>query len=231
MKIIPVIDILSGLAVAAYRGERDNYRPLRSTLCPGAEPAAVLRGYLALFPFSAVYIADLDAIQNRGGNRELIVSLARSFPELEFWLDQGGRDCATGHPAPLHAVLGSETGITPEALAAAGHDPEPVLSLDFNRDGFMGDAALLDRPQCWPARCIAMSLHRVGSGTGPDTALLADLSARAPDRRWYAAGGIRHAGDLETLAAAGIDGALVATALHNGTLTRADLETLTAVNR
>jgi len=231
MKIIPVIDILSGLAVGAYRGERDSYRPLRSELCPDADPAGLLRGYRALFPFTAVYIADLDAIQGRGDNRALIRSLAQTFPDLEIWLDEGGRAAAAGYPAQVHTVIGSETGITPAELAAAGQAPEYLLSLDFNRDGFMGDPTLLEQPQYWPPRCIAMTLNRVGSGEGPDTALLTALAARAPDRRWYAAGGIRNKGDLQALAASGAAGALVATALHNGTLTTADLEDLTQVNR
>ena len=78
MKIIPVIDILSGQAVSAYRGERDSYQPLQSMLCQGSEPAAVLRGFLDFYPFTAVYLADLDALLGRGDNNSVINRLTYS---------------------------------------------------------------------------------------------------------------------------------------------------------
>jgi phosphoribosylformimino-5-aminoimidazole carboxamide ribotide isomerase len=50
----------------------------------------------------------------------------------------------------------------------------------------------------------------------------------AAGRRIYAAGGVRDAADLAALARAGIAGALVATALHDGRLRRADIDALAA---
>ncbi|MEJ2761616.1 MAG: HisA/HisF-related TIM barrel protein [Gammaproteobacteria bacterium] len=227
MKIIPVIDILSARAVRAYRGDRDGYRPLESALCPRPDPAGVLQGYLGLFPFTTIYIADLDAILGRGDNRDVLGELVRRFPGVEFWLDDGNSGADFPREARLHTVIGSETGIAADAVGdAAGANPDTVLSLDFNQEGLLGDADLLEQPERWPGRCIVMALHRVGSGEGPDTALLASLRARAPDREWYAAGGIRHAEDLHALAEAGAAGALIASALHNGTITRFDLENL-----
>lgn len=227
MKIIPVIDILSGRAVRAYRGNRDDYRPLQSPLCPDPAPAGVLQGYLGLFPFTTIYIADLDAILGRGDNRTAIGELVQCFPGVEFWLDDGNNGTVSSRDARVLPVIGSETGIAAHAVAAAiGADPGAVLSLDFNQEGLLGDAALLAHPECWPGRCIAMALHRVGSGEGPDTALLASLRARAPGCEWHAAGGIRGIEDLRALAEVGAAGALLATALHNGTITRFDLENL-----
>ena len=55
---------------------------------------------------------------------------------------------------------------------------------------------------------------------------LAAVKARVPDKRVYAAGGIRGAADLAALARAGIAGALVATSLHNGALTGAQIARL-----
>jgi len=224
MQIVPVIDILAGRAVSAYRGERERYAPLQSPLSPDPDPASVLQGYLGLFPFTTVYIADLDAIQGLGDNRNLILAMVKAHPSLQFWLD-GGSHGGPDTPANVHAVLGSETGITPAQLAAAaGSDPETVLSLDFNGGELLGDATLLEQPRSWPRRCIVMTLRRIGSGEGPDAALLTSLRQQAPDRHWYAAGGIRHAVDLHALAEAGAAGALVATALHRGALTSTDLE-------
>ena len=89
MKIIPVIDILSGQAVSAYRGERDGYQPLQSALCHSAEPADVMRGFLSLYPFTTVYLADLDAILGRGNNNAVVNRLAEAFPSVQLWLDNG----------------------------------------------------------------------------------------------------------------------------------------------
>jgi phosphoribosylformimino-5-aminoimidazole carboxamide ribotide isomerase len=73
-----------------------------------------------------------------------------------------------------------------------------------------------------------MTLARVGSGAGPDVERLAAVQRIAAGRRIYAAGGVRDAADLAALARAGIAGALVATALHDGRLGRAEIEALRA---
>ena len=71
-----------------------------------------------------------------------------------------------------------------------------------------------------------LDLARVGSGTGPDVALVRELSARFPELELLAGGGVRDAADLRALAEAGAAGALVATALHSGALGRDDLRAL-----
>jgi uncharacterized protein related to proFAR isomerase len=71
-----------------------------------------------------------------------------------------------------------------------------------------------------------MTLARVGSGSGPDVARLRDIRARAANAALYAAGGVRNASDLAALKRDGITGALVASSLHAGELTRADLNAL-----
>jgi uncharacterized protein related to proFAR isomerase len=70
---------------------------------------------------------------------------------------------------------------------------------------------------------IVLDLARVGSGDGPDVALLGELRSRVPDVALLAGGGVRHAADLRALAEAGAVGALVATALHGGAIAPAEL--------
>ena len=65
---------------------------------------------------------------------------------------------------------------------------------------------------------IVLDLARVGSGMGPDIALIAELHAAFPGLELLAGGGVRDAGDLRALADAGAAGALVATALHRGVI-------------
>jgi phosphoribosylformimino-5-aminoimidazole carboxamide ribotide isomerase len=102
-------------------------------------------------------------------------------------------------------------------------DDRIVLSLDYRGDSFLGPNGLCDAPHLWPARVIVMTLARVGRDAGPDMDRLADIKRRAPDVMLYAAGGVRGASDLMRLKQAGIRGVLVASALHDGRLTGADL--------
>ncbi len=65
-----------------------------------------------------------------------------------------------------------------------------------------------------------MTLARVGAADGPDLDALRAIQAKAPAARVHAAGGVRGPDDLHALRRAGIAGALVASALHDGTLRR-----------
>jgi phosphoribosylformimino-5-aminoimidazole carboxamide ribotide isomerase len=67
---------------------------------------------------------------------------------------------------------------------------------------------------------IVLDLARVGRSGGTDEAMLHDLRAALPGVDLIAGGGVRDQADLDRLAAAGADGALVATALHRGVIGR-----------
>jgi uncharacterized protein related to proFAR isomerase len=101
-----------------------------------------------------------------------------------------------------------------------------VLSLDFRDDAFQGPGEILAEPALWPRRIIVMTLARVGSGAGPDLGRFAEIRSIASGCEIYAAGGVRDAADLSALKAAGASGALIATALHERRIVRADLEAI-----
>jgi phosphoribosylformimino-5-aminoimidazole carboxamide ribotide isomerase len=63
---------------------------------------------------------------------------------------------------------------------------------------------------------IVIDLARVGTGRGLDLEMIARVRTAAPDLTLLAGGGVRGFEDLVRLADAGCDGALVATALHDG---------------
>ena len=71
-----------------------------------------------------------------------------------------------------------------------------------------------------------LDLARVGSGAGPDVALIAAIHAAFPELELLAGGGVRDVGDLRALDAAGAAGALVATALHRGVIGARELDEL-----
>lgn len=96
MRLIPVIDIRGGEAVAASRGDRANYRPLQTPLAENADPVAVARALHGLFPFPTLYVADLDGIEGRGADLAMQRRLADAWPGRELWIDDG---LADGHIA------------------------------------------------------------------------------------------------------------------------------------
>ncbi len=230
MQAIPVIDLMGGEVVRAHRGERASYRPLESPLSPTSDAVAVVRGLLAVYPFPALYVADLDAIQHNGDNFSALRRIRAEFPKLQMWVDNGAADAAA-----LEAVIGADLG-TPVIGSESQRDcgliaqhkdtRRAVLSLDFRGDAFQGPHEILAKPALWPRRVIVMTLARVGSGAGPDLERLAAIRSIASGREIYAAGGVRGAADLRALKAAGAAGALIATALHERRIVAADLTAL-----
>lgn len=237
MEVIPVIDLLNGCVVHAKRGQRSQYRPIRTPLCDSSEPLTVVKALLGLYPFRRLYIADLEAIQGRGSHTPAIHEIQQRYPELDIWLDDGLRsvqELRNRQTGRLRSVLGSENlrsgAHFQEMKHSAGQDI--ILSLDFGIAGHMGPAELLDMPSEWTDELIVMTLARVGSSEGPDLETLSFIlsSARAvnPASRVYAAGGVRHMADLNSLNEMGVTGALVATALHDGSLTLEEIALLEA---
>jgi phosphoribosylformimino-5-aminoimidazole carboxamide ribotide isomerase len=227
--IIPVIDVRHGVAVAAVRGQRADYRPLVTSLATGSDPADIARGYAALFTFPVIYVADLDGIEGRGCNAQLAATLAAAVPGTELWIDDGtaAHSSVQGDIGSnvVKRVIGSESLSGDDDLAALrALTPDTyVLSLDFKGEHFAGPAAVLEEAQHWPRDVIVMTLARVGSGAGPDIARLASVVARTKGSRIYAAGGVRDRADIDALSATGVAGVLIATALHAGTIKAGDL--------
>jgi HisA/HisF family protein len=227
MQVIPVLDLRDRMVVRAHMGQRDRYRPIETPLSSTSDPVDVARGLLSLHSFETIYIADLDAIEGKGSNDIALAQLRHAFPGVKLWVDNGIADAdqvrrrlADGADA---LVLGSESQADARLVHELAADPRVILSLDFRGTAFAGPPELLAESSHWPCRLIVMTLARVGSGAGPDLERLSEISARAPGRLIYAAGGVRDAEDLAALRRLGIAGALVATSLHDGRLTGADI--------
>ncbi len=232
MEIIPVIDIRQNQVVHAVKGQRQNYRPLQTCLSDSHSANDIVQAFIDTYPFKTIYIADLDAIQGPSNNEYLIEQLLNKFQSISFWVDQG-ISSAIELKIQLRRqhVIGSETNISPETLnelftSSAGI----ILSLDFQTEAFLGDQNLLQKTGLWPERIIIMSLSHVGSNNGPDYKLISNLQKIAGNREIYVAGGVRHEDDLQTLNDMGIDGVLIATALHTQQITADTLLKFTKKN-
>ncbi len=240
MRVIPVIDLMGGVAVHAVRGERERYRPLRSRIAAGSDPMNLARAVRERFGLDELYVADLDAIGGDPGSADVVAALAC---EGRVMVDAGtatatavARQCELG---VARVVIGTES--LPGAAAfgrlrAELPDAPLVLSLDLrggrliSPDPALSGAAAVDAlarfAEAGAEEAIVLDLARVGSGEGPDVTLLGELHARFPHVELLAGGGVRHAGDLRALAGAGTSGALVGTALHGGALGADELRAL-----
>jgi phosphoribosylformimino-5-aminoimidazole carboxamide ribotide isomerase len=228
IEVIPVIDLKGGAVVRARHGSRDSYAPIVTPLAKTSAPLDIATGLLTIYPFRTFYIADLDRIESRGSHGSTLDALSAAFPGIVFWVDAGVRDATEARSwldrhADAHLVLGSESLTSPTLLAELTPMDRIILSLDYRGSSFVGPKEIHDAPHLWPKRVIVMLLARVGSNAGLDMDRLLGVKRRAPDVMLYVAGGLRGTFDLMRLNQAGISGVLVASALHDGRLTSADL--------
>lgn len=137
-------------------------------------------------------------------------------------------------------------GIRPKAASSPSADPvrpirpTVVFSLDL-RDGNpiaprlnVSSADPVDlaarAADAGASTVIVLDVGRAGRATGPDLAMVTRVRAAAPGVTLIAGGGIRGLEDLVRLTDAGCEGALVATALHDGRLGVEDVRGLSHVS-
>ena len=251
MQIIPVLDLAGGLAVHAQAGERSRYAPLKSELVPDriGDAAAVLRAFHGKLDVHECYIADLDAIQGGPIQRTLLRELA------EFHTGFAGAlmvDAGASLPGGALEVLScgaSQVVIGLESLHAFADlaailrmvgSSRVVFSLDLRLGSPILHPTMQDAKGAAPdalslaeqavaigaVTLLLLDLGRIGTGCGVDLGLLVTLRRRFPQIRLLAGGGVLTRGDLERMRDTGCDGALVASAIHTGRVTRADLAAL-----
>lgn len=235
MQIIPVIDLMQGQVVHAKRGIRSQYQAIQSGLCKGSAPLTVIDALLKLYPFQTLYIADLDAILGTGEHTDLTLKISQYYPHIQFWLDDGIRQVnarALYHGSNIRPVVGSENIANLQDYRAISYacESQHVLSLDYAATSAMGIVELHNSAHFWPDDVICMTLNAVGNMQGVDLERLNNTmqlnKARKNLAKLYAAGGVRNVADMQLLQKMGISGALIATALHAGHLSKADIQSL-----
>lgn len=242
MLILPVLDLLNGVVVRGVAGRRETYRPVESQICSSADPLAVAQAFRDHFGLERLYIADLDAILHRQPNFDTYRLLANAG--FATWVDAGIAHpglAATVLDAGADAVIaGLESTPSPDLLGqlvqACGAQ-RVVFSLDL-----LGGRPLAGG-RVWQGmtplriaeraveygieRVIVLDLQQVGVSSGLSTLdLCTEIQKRAPHLELITGGGVRDIEDLCLLAKSNIAGVLIASALHNGRLTRRDLDTL-----
>lgn len=250
MEIIPVLDLSGGVAVHARAGQRAGYEPVRSALAAGAtgDPIALLRAFREQLGARACYIADLDAIQGGPVQRTVLGELAQLGLGAGPLLVDAGAHTPDGALELLSCgasdvVVGLETLRTFSELSAIVTEIGPsrvIFSLDLRlgrpvfHPAFHDTGGTVPDPLIIAARAIdagarailALDIGRVGTGCGVELGLIEGLRARFSAVRLLAGGGVLARRDLDRMRTAGCDGALVASAIHSGTITSADVAAL-----
>lgn len=238
MKIIPVIDILNGIAVHGIRGERKQYQPLKSLLFNSVDPTEIAVAFESL-GFSNLYLADLDAIQSKSINYQIYNQItARTC--LDLMVDAGitnnnlaEKVFATG---VTRIVIGTETldrlDFVGQAVSTFGED-KIVVSIDQKGGKLLSvshDIASMDiisaaqkLANLGAQQIILLDLDRVGTEHGVNNTVLKTI-LDTTTIEVMAGGGIRSLQELEQLRRLGVSSALVATVLHNGKLTVSKLK-------
>jgi phosphoribosylformimino-5-aminoimidazole carboxamide ribotide isomerase len=226
---------MNGIIVHAKKGERSHYQPICSSLTKSSKPLDIVKAFMAIYPFKILYIADLNAIQeieNAGDcHINTIHRIKDEFPDLTLWVDAGinNEEKAKAWSAcNAQAVLGSESFQTIEQYQTIVHQlKQPfILSLDFSPQGYLGPNALMQDTNHWPKDIIVMTLAKVGTNTGVDLLTLQRTFTKKNNHAIYAAGGVRDLNDLLQLKKLGLQGALLASALHHQQISTVDLQML-----
>jgi phosphoribosylformimino-5-aminoimidazole carboxamide ribotide isomerase len=233
MKIIPVIDVLNGIAVHGIRGERKRYQPLKSLLFKSADPLEIASAFESL-GFSSLYLADLDAILDKTVNFSIYRQIMTET-RLDLMVDAGIADITKARnvmeTGVSKIVVGSETlrslGFVRQAVRAFGED-NVVVSIDQKGGkvlsaseaiASMDSVSIAQKLASIGAhRVILLELDRVGTEYGINWALLRDILEQTRVEV-LVGGGVRSLQELQELRKLGVSGALVATILHNGKLT------------
>lgn len=231
LELLPAVDVADGQAVQLVQGVAGSGGrfgdPVEAALAWQQQGAEWL------------HLVDLDAAFGRGSNRELLAGIVARL-DIKVELSGGIRDAESLEAALATGCRRVNVGTAaledPEwtAQAIAEHGDRVAVGLDvrgttlaargWTKDG--GDLwetlARLDSEGC--ARYVVTDVNKDGMLRGPNLELLRDVCART-DRPVVASGGVSALADvaaIRELVPAGVEGAIVGSALYRGAFTLPD---------
>lgn len=241
MQIIPVLDLLDGQVVRGVAGKRDEYQPVQSGLVAGADPLDVARAFRDQLGLRQLYVADLGGIMHGRPHRAVWQALAEDG--FELLVDRGVRTISDAEEVydsgAATAIIALETSPSRQLIAELCSDfgaPRVIFSLDLKHGNPLGTLDQWKNPQPFDIaaeavglgieQMIVLDLAWVGTGEGLATEeLCRQLLDRFSQLQIITGGGIRGPSDLRSPEEIGIQGLLLASALHDGRIDRA------AINR
>jgi len=219
-ELIPVIDIKDSVAVAGVGGDRKNYKPLQSIFSKKAGDAL---GIAKALPFKRVYIADLDAIEKREPNTELIKKICKV---KEVIIDIGIKnetDFDYFNEIQAVPIIGTETAENQNVIEKASENfKEFFVSIDIKNNVVLSKF-LPEKPleayreivELGAEEIIFLNISAVGTMTF-NFHFIDELSRiKAKGTEIFLGGGIKKE-DIKELKKKKVDGILVGKALHSG---------------
>jgi phosphoribosylformimino-5-aminoimidazole carboxamide ribotide isomerase len=239
MKVIPVLDILNGEVVRGVAGRRSEYRPIISQLTQSTDPVNVALAIRHTFGLRDVYLADLDGILSQQPNEHVYRGLIEHGFDLT--IDNGA--ATPRQVADLRKLPGTRAIASLECCPSPNHLADCVRVSDdivFSLDLIRGVPKKMLDSTDWKNEpldifeqaidtgirsIIVLDLADVGMGTGGSTDdVCTRVKKNFPQIELIAGGGVRRVEDLVRLRQKGLDGALVASALHDRRLSKTDIE-------
>ena len=226
MLVIPAVDVLDGRAVRLEQGDYGRVN------LEGGDPLELVAAAARSGP-PFVHVIALDAARDGGAPLDLARAVLAAAAPVPVQLGGGVRSVAD-------AVALADAGVARVIVGSAAFGPIPladfvaalgnrvVVAVDVadgtvRTAGWLADSGL--SPEEALARCTEAGVERVlctaiardGTASGPDLDLIRRARA-AFAGEILAAGGVRNRRDVEALAEAGADGAVVGRAWLEGTL-------------
>jgi len=218
--IIPVLDIMNGMAVSGKSGERETYIPLKTIFHPSSNPYKIANA-LKDAGAKRIYIADLDAIENRKPNYDIIKKINQKLPVM---LDSGVNTVNKSEEALEIAekvIIATETLQSVDDLIDildSNNKDRFIISIDikdneiFSKHLDMNIEDIVKKmSKINPHEIILLDISRVGTEKGVNHAIIKKFLKL--DSSLIIGGGITSK-DIEELEKLGLNKFLVGTALH-----------------
>ena len=220
--IIPVLDLKNGIAVSGKSGKRESYKPLETVFHKSASPEGIGKS-LSDAGAARIYIADLDSIENRKSNFEVIQEVNKN---ISVMLDCGARnvfDVKKALEVADKVIIATETLKDIDDLNDIFDNFDKnrlVISIDIKDNEIFSKSLNIDLEEFIrkikelnPPEVILLDISQVGTERGVNY----ELIRKFLELPLIIGGGITSS-DIKRLEKLGINKFLVGSALHNGKL-------------
>lgn len=227
MQVIPAVDVLDGRVVRLTRGEYETVQVYAQ------DPVATAQDWVSQGA-ELVHVVDLHGAKSGRASPRLWAAMAGAG--IPFEVGGGLRDRETVAAAleagARRVVLGTATVWRPELLAELTAELEVerlVAALDL-REGRAHGRGWIDKGRpvdevlegvraAGIPRVLVTAITRDGTMEGPDLEIVAGVRKVIPGLALMAAGGMGSLDHLRSLAALGVEAAVVGRALYEGVFT------------
>ena len=241
MEAVAVLDIKDGIVVQGRAGDRENYQPVESRIIAANDksPLAAAKAFYNKLAIKKLYIADLDAIMKKDQNNiDKIKAIKADIPELEIMLDAALIDYKTAQSYLDdfldYYIIATESLKDLKYLEKfSAYSKKLIISIDLK------DGELIHNLQQWQGKnprqiieeikaygfqkFIILDIAAVGTARGI-AGYIKELKKLFPELEFITGGGVKDYRDIKLLKRLDFSGVLIATAFHNGSLGKKEVE-------